>query len=78
MYTVYIIKNYDGQLYKGYTANIERRLSEHNSGKSRWSKFRGPWKLVYYEEYQNKSDAIKRELFFKSGKGRELLKKILK
>lgn len=78
MYTVYIIRNPEGRLYKGYTENINKRLEEHNAGVTRWTKSKGPWKLVYSEEYQNKSDAIKRELFFKTGAGRDLLKQLIK
>ncbi|MBM3405154.1 MAG: GIY-YIG nuclease family protein, partial [Bacteroidetes bacterium] len=47
---------------------IERRLEEHNSGETRYTSGKRPWKLVYLEEYQDKSSAIKRELSLKRQK----------
>ena len=64
-YFVYLIVTKDKSKkrfsYVGYTANIKKRLNLHNSGKG--AKFtRGKkWKLVYYEEYDSKSDAMKNE-----------------
>ena len=78
MYYVYIIKNFkDGRLYKGMTNDLKRRVKEHNNRKQKSTKNYVPWKLLYYEEFRNREEARKRELFFKSGEGRELLKKIL-
>ena len=64
--------------YKGSTSNIERRLIEHNDGKSRFTKGGIPWSVVYKEEYATLSEARKRELFLKSGAGRKFLDKVLK
>ncbi len=75
-YFVYVLINKEKKLYKGVTADLEKRLKYHNDGKSRWTRSRGPWELVYKEEFNNKSKALKREKFLKSGKGREYLKKI--
>jgi len=78
MYTVYVLKNSQGLLYKGYTGNLEERLITHNAGsRLKWTGIRGPWTLVYQEEVDTKIEALKREKFFKSGKGREFLKKII-
>ena len=75
---VYILKSLvDNTLYTGYTSNIEKRLHEHNSGKSRYTKSKIPYKILHIEEYSTRSEAIKREKFLKSGKGREILKEIL-
>ena len=62
--------------YVGYTGNIKKRLNLHNSGKG--AKFtRGKkWKLVYYEKYDSKSDAMKAE--FKLKKNYKLRNKIIK
>ncbi len=49
----------------------------HNQGLSNWTKSRGPWTLVHSEQYENKTEALKREKFLKSGKGREYLKSII-
>ncbi len=74
-YFVYVIKNPKGLLYKGLTNNLERRLFEHHSGLGKWTKGRGPFELVYFEEHESKSLAQERERYLKSGQGREFLKK---
>jgi putative endonuclease len=75
MFFIYIIKSEkDGRLYKGFTTDIERRLKEHNSGKTKSSSPYKPWKLVYTEEVESREQARKREKYFKSGIGREYLK----
>jgi putative endonuclease len=61
----------DNSFYTGYTNNLERRLEEHNEGKSRYTSKKIPWKIVYFEEFGEKSDAIKREFFLKKQKSRE-------
>ncbi len=79
-YFVYLIitknKNKKRFSYVGYTVNIKKRLNLHNAG--RGAKFtRGKkWKLVYYEKYDTKSDAMKNEYRLK--KDYELRKKLIK
>jgi putative endonuclease len=78
MFYVYILKSEkNGKLYKGLTSDLKRRIAEHNSGQSDFTSKNGPWKLVYYEAFINKSDAVREELFLKSGKGRERVKYLL-
>jgi len=75
MYYVYIIKSQKkGKLYKGFSKNIKRRIKEHNSGNVTFTKPDKPWKLIYYEAFDNKIDALLEEKFIKSGKGKERLK----
>ncbi len=75
-FTVYILfsKPYD-KIYIGYTSNIEQRLLSHNVlAKKGWTiKFR-PWQLVYTEEFQSKSEALKWEKELKSFQGREFIR----
>ena len=61
----------------GYTENLEKRLLSHNLGKVRSTKAHKPYKLIYKEEYIDKTEARKREIFLKSGQGREQLKACL-
>ena len=77
MYHVYVIQNPKGILYKGYTSNLNKRLEQHNAddGFQSYTKKKGPWTLVYKEEYTNEDEAKRREKFLKTGKGREFLKK---
>ena len=77
-YTVYVLKNQKGQLYKGMTNCLELRLAQHHNGLAHWTKNRGPFELVDKEEYDIKQEAQSRERFLKSGQGREYLKHFLK
>jgi len=80
MYYTYVIKNPKGILYKGSTDNVPKRLKQHN-GETLFNSFtkkRGPWELVHLEEFKTRREARRREIFLKSGKGREFLKNKLK
>ncbi len=69
---IYVLENEVGRRYVGYTGrDPELRLREHNKGVNRWTGARGPWRLVYTEEHQGKSEAIRRERYLKTGAGRE-------
>lgn len=80
MYHTYVLQSQkDNGLYIGFTENDpEKRLIEHNKGKVPSSKDKRPLKLIYYESYLNKKDALNREKFLKSGSGRKYIKKQLK
>ena len=76
MYYTYILKSLkDQKYYYGYTSDLHLRLKEHNNGKVRATKSRRPFIIHYYETIETKSEAIKRELFFKSIDGYIFLKK---
>jgi len=75
---VYIISNDSGQWYTGCTNDLKRRISEHNSGKSTYTSYRGPYKLIYYEASIDKKDAYARERYLKSGMGKRYIKNRLK
>jgi putative endonuclease len=79
MYYVYILlSENDKGFYSGFTENIEQRLDEHNAGKNIGTKLRRPFKLIYYEAHTSKFDALRRERYFKTTKGKATLKQILK
>lgn len=62
----YILRCSDGTLYTGYTNNLKKRVRDHNSGKgAKYTKTRRPVQLVYYEVYENKTDAMSREWHIK-------------
>lgn len=77
-YTYVLISEIDQSLYIGYTDNLNRRLNEHNSGRSFTTKKKMPWAIIYYESCLSKEDAIAREKYLKSGMGRRYLKNRLK
>lgn len=63
MYFVYILECSDGTLYTGITTDVKRRINEHNSSNlgAKYTKARRPVKLVYVEEFENRSDVSVRE-----------------
>lgn len=76
-YFVYVLKSKkDGNFYTGFSEDPERRLKEHNSGKTKSLFFRRPLALIYKEEYDDELQARRREKFLKSGQGRKYLKLI--
>lgn len=78
MYFTYIIQSdKTDQYYIGYTKNLTLRLERHNHGWSKSTKSGIPWKLVYSEPYELKSDAIKRESDIKSWKSRDKIEKLI-
>lgn len=68
----------DNKFYIGYTANIDQRINQHINGEVSSTKERRPLKLIYYETYFNKFDALKRERYFKTTKGKAVLRNMLK
>ncbi len=74
-YTYVLTSEKDKKLYVGWTIDLRLRLVKHNKGRALSTKFRGPFKLVYYEACLNKRDAIKREKALKTGFGRAYLKR---
>ena len=69
MYLVYILSSEKtNKFYIGSTADINDRLQRHNTGRSKATKHGIPWKLVYAEEFNSRSDAMKREYELKSWK----------
>jgi putative endonuclease len=71
---VYILRNPLNKFYAGLSKNPERRAQEHNAGKTRTTKGKGPWIIVHTEEYLSTPEARKREKFLKSGLGRTWIK----
>ena len=78
MYYVYLLESLiDKSWYIGYSDNLKRRISEHNSGKGCRTTKTKKWKLIYFEGYLDKFDALGRERFLKSGSGHRFIKKQL-
>lgn len=74
---VYILLCQDDSLYTGWTVNLDKRLETHNKGKgAKYTRGRIPVKLVYYEEFEDKTQALKREYAIKQLKRKDKLKLI--
>lgn len=77
-YYVYILLSLkDRRFYTGFTADLKDRLSRHARGEVKSTTNRRPLKLIHYEYFINEEDAKAREVFLKSGFGRNNLKKAL-
>ena len=62
----YILKCKEGSLYTGWTNDLEQRVAAHNTGKgAKYTKARRPVELVYFEEFETKEQAMKREYAIK-------------
>ena len=62
----YILKCKDDSLYTGWTNDLKKRITSHNAGKgAKYTKARRPVELVYYEEFQTREEAVKREYAIK-------------
>ena len=79
MHYVYILQSQkDKKLYIGLTSDLKNRVKEHNAGECKSTKLRVPLELIFYEAYLNKEDAMRREKYFKTTKGKTILRQMLK
>ena len=60
-YRVYVIQNTQGRFYIGVAEDVPRRLQQHNRGESRWTKERGPWRVVWQSRELSLTEARKLE-----------------
>ena len=76
---VYIIESEtSGKFYIGQTNNLDKRIEYHNSGKSRYTKGKGPWKLVFKLGCETRSEAMKLERKIKNFKSRKRIIQLIK
>jgi len=74
-YTVYILYSISvDRYYVGQTSNLEDRLKRHNQGRSKYTKSGIPWKLMYKESFETRSEAMAREKKIKSSESRDQLR----
>ncbi|MBS1505855.1 MAG: GIY-YIG nuclease family protein [Bacteroidetes bacterium] len=75
MYYAYILQSIVTKtFYYGHSEDLNKRLIRHNQGKVRYTKPKRPWILIYSETFDNRLEAYRRELFFKSIEGYRYLK----
>jgi putative endonuclease len=78
MFYAYVLKSIEHDFYyKGHCEDILQRLEQHNSGKTKSIRHYIPFKLVYFEAFKTREEAIKRERYFKTAAGRVFLKRKL-
>lgn len=79
MFTTYILQSQkDGSYYIGSADDFEQRLIRHNKGYSAYTKNKGPFEVIYKEEYNTRSEAKKREYYLKSLKSRIAIENLIK
>lgn len=76
MFYVYVLQSKSGR-YIGFMTDLKRRINEHNTGQSTYTK-RDVWELLYYEAHTNETDARRRERYLKTSSGHMALSKMLK
>ncbi|MCP1102370.1 putative endonuclease [Aequitasia blattaphilus] len=59
---IYVLECKDGSYYTGWTTDVQKRLKAHQEGSgAKYTRGRGPLKLVYQESFETKEEAMKRE-----------------
>lgn len=77
-YTVYALRSeIDGRIYVGFSLDVQKRLIEHNSAKTKSTKGFIPWTLIYTIEVFGRANARAKEVYLKSGCGKEFLKALV-
>ena len=77
-YYVYALKSESRQyIYVGLTDNLERRIAQHNSGKSKTTKPYRPFRLIFSEKFSSRIEAREKEKYLKSTTGKRFLYKLL-
>jgi putative endonuclease len=74
---VYVLYSDDfDRYYTGMAEDTEKRLKQHNAGKTKSTKAYRPWRKIFEEMLPSRAEARKREIYWKSGDGREKIKRL--
>ena len=78
-FVAYILKSEkSGRYYIGHSSDLKERLKTHNAGKVKATRNKGPWRCVYFEEYETKIEANQREFEIKKKKSRKYIDYLIK
>ncbi|MFH0779683.1 MAG: GIY-YIG nuclease family protein [Parcubacteria group bacterium] len=77
-YVYVLLSLKDKKFYIGFTNDVERRLLEHQRGENVSTAKRLPVALIYFEAFQSKKDALRRESYFKTSKGKTTLRQMIR
>ena len=75
-FCIYVLKCADGSFYKGQTNDFDRRMEEHRKGEVSWTSKNLPFEITHWEVFATRDEAVKREDYLKTGRGREWLQKM--
>ncbi len=74
MFHVYVMRSEKtGRRYVGSSEDVDERLQRHNAGDSKATKHGSPWRLLHSETLSTRSEAVRRERYYKTGRGRDAL-----
>ena len=76
-YSYILISEKNGRYYVGHSSDLVERLNTHNIGKVKSTRNKGPWKCVYFEEYNTKLGANRRELEIKKQKSKKYIEDLI-
>jgi putative endonuclease len=72
---VYILESLSsGNWYYGFTEDIDQRLSDHQTNRSKFTRFKGPLKLIFKREFTNKTEALQFENYLKKSRNKTFIK----
>jgi putative endonuclease len=77
-YTYILLSLRDKEFYTGSTSNLKRRLQQHQRGENTSTSKRLPLELIYFEGHRSKVDALRREKYFKTTKGKVSLRQMIR
>jgi putative endonuclease len=78
MFYCYVLRSQKtGRRYVGSCENLTERIRRHNAGDSKATKHGAPWVLVHSESFASRPEAAERERYYKTGRGRDELDKVL-
>ncbi len=78
MYYIYVLKSQkNNRYYTGSAQDVGARVAQHNAGKSPYDKLNKPFDILHQEAFSTRGEAVRRERYLKTGKGREELSQIL-
>ncbi|MDZ7695654.1 MAG: GIY-YIG nuclease family protein [Deltaproteobacteria bacterium] len=76
-YGIELLLSFSHYYYVGSTQDLDSRLERHNQGRSRYTKAKGPWELIYWEDYPDRGSAVKRESEIKRHKRRGHIERLV-
>jgi putative endonuclease len=75
----YIIESESsGKWYYGFTEDLDQRIKDHQSNRSKYTRFKGPWKLIFKREFLDKTEALRFEKHLKTIRNKEFIKEKFK
>ncbi|WP_416867282.1 MAG: GIY-YIG nuclease family protein [Imperialibacter sp.] len=75
VYSVYIIESKSGRWYYGSSDDVVQRLKEHNSNRSLYTRFKGPWELIFQRDFETKTEGLRFEKLLKKTRNKEFIQR---